>query len=456
MIKSKEFQGVKGIRIRTLNCVMIVAACVLYAFLLYLTVQVFSRYEAMTVATDDYIHCEKAAAMVLKGSDELTEMSRSYVATGEADYAEGYFEEANVNRGRERGLRELEQYHSNDQIHLYLETALGCSYDLMEREIYAMALSADARGIDRSLLPQEIREAELKTEDLALDAGARLARAQEMVLGSAYRDAKALIDGNIDFCLNSTLSAMEGQHLASTEQMLIAIRHQRLCITILVFMNVLIFILISLLIIRPLRIYIKNIGDNKALEVIGSYEFKYLALTYNSVYDLNAANETMLRHQAERDPLTGAMNRGFFDRLQRGLRESPVPVTLALLDVDKFKQINDTFGHGTGDQVLQKVATILTDNFRESDFVIRLGGDEFCVVLTEASKELMGVVGRKFDRINATLSAQSDGLPPISLSVGVACSNEGFDDELYHRADKALYLSKENGRGRCSFDRGTS
>ncbi len=441
----------RGMKIRTFNYAMIVVACVLYAFLLYLTVQVFSRYDIMVDATDAYVHCEHAATMVSVGSDDLTEAVRMYAITEDLKWAETYFEEANVQRTRDRGLEMLEEYHRDDENHRYLETALGYSNDLMRQEIYAMALIARAGDVEPGLLPQEMREVQLSQADLALDREGALAAARGLVFGSSYQYAKELIENNVQYSLNSTLTALREQHTSSTEDLNIAIRRQRLCVTVLFIMNVVVFFFITTLIIRPLQIYIKNIGDNKTLEIIGSYEFKYLAITYNSIYEINNANEIMLRHQAERDALTGIMNRGSFDKLKQSLRGFPVPVTLVLIDVDKFKLINDGYGHAAGDQVLKTVAKLLSDSFRSTDFVARIGGDEFCVVITEVSDQLRSTVERKIGEINTLLRQKPGGMPETSLSAGVATSQEGFDDGLYRRADTALYASKEAGRGRCSF-----
>jgi len=443
--------SLKGVRIRTVNYAMILAALILYGILVYLTVQVFSRYESMNAATEDYVRCEQDAAMVEAGSDELTSSVRLYVVTGEPRWAEAYFEEANVNRGRERGLENLRQYHPDDEIQRYLEAALGYSNDLMEREIYAMALAARARGEALEKLPAGMRAVELSQDDMALDMRGGLERAADLVFGDGYQDAKALIMNNIEFCLDSTLRELENNHVDSIEQLHAAISQQRVCVTLLFVMNVVVFAFVSALIIRPLHIYIQNIKDHRVLEITGAYEFKYLALTYNSIFELNAANEAVLRDQAERDALTGIMNRGAFDRLQESLRDRPGPMTLAIVDVDNFKQINDTYGHAVGDKILVKVAGMLTRSFRSSDFVARMGGDEFCVVLTGCSAGIERTVKQKLEDLNGLLGECGDGLPAVTLSAGVAGAETGLDDSLGRKADKALYVSKGRGRAQCTL-----
>ena len=183
----------------------------------------------------------------------------------------------------------------------------------------------------------------------------------------------------------------------------------------------------------------------------GSYEFKYLALTYNDIYELNATNEAMLSYRAEHDALTGIMNRGAFDRLQVFLRDKDGYLGLMIIDVDKFKLVNDGYGHEMGDRVLKMVAKLLEENFRATDYPARIGGDEFAVILTDAMPKIQEVVAEKVRFMNEVLQNPTDDLPKVSLSVGVAFSEHGFDEDLYKKADAALYEVKENGRCGCRF-----
>ena len=187
------------------------------------------------------------------------------------------------------------------------------------------------------------------------------------------------------------------------------------------------------------------------LETVGAYEFRYLALTYNNIYEINAANEVMLRNKAEKDALTGLLNRGAFDSLRTGLQANACPLALLLIDVDKFKNINDTYGHDVGDKVLKKVANVLNMHFRSNDFIARIGGDEFSVIMMDIKNISKDTIQGKIMDMNRVLKSGTDGLPKITLSVGVAFSEIGFHKELYKMADTALYKVKENGRCGCAF-----
>lgn len=448
----KERGGnIKGIKIRTLNYAMIIAAAVLYAILVYATVQASVKYKRLIEATEDYILCEKDAVLVREGSDFLTEQVRLYVVTMEPEYMEAYFTEKNVTRRRERALEELKGYDTSQETYDYLQKALDNSNKLMEKEIYAMKLIAVSQGYDEASLPEEVNSVVLLGDDKDLSPEEMADKARNMVFDYGYRNAKELIMSNTDYFLDSIIKWTRNKQSESAMFLQNIMSRQRQCVAILFVLNAANFILVVLLIIKPLQVYIDCIKEEKRLEITGAYEFKYLALTYNDIYEVNAANEVLLRHKAEHDPLTGVINRGAFEQMKEILKASVDPLAFLIIDVDKFKLINDNYGHEIGDQVLKKVAKHLTDTFRSQDYVARIGGDEFAVIMTNSTRELQQVIQNKADAMNQFLQNPADGLPPISLSIGIAFSDKGFPEELYSQADRALYQVKENGRCGCRF-----
>lgn len=314
-----------------------------------------------------------------------------------------------------------------------------------------MRLAAQAIGQDLSELPEAVRTVQLSGNELSLTPDEQLSRAREMVFGDAYQASKALITGNVEYSLGTIHTATHQEMLHSAEELERTMSQQRVLISVLFVESLITFILIILLIVKPLQIYVNCIKEDKMMEIVGSYEFKYLALTYNDIYEVNAANEMMLRHKAEHDPLTGIMNRGAFDHLRALLAGKATPLALLIIDVDYFKQVNDGYGHEAGDQVLKKVARLLSESFRNTDYPARIGGDEFAMILTDITSDMQSIVESKVASINSTLTHPTDGLPPVSLSVGGAFSASGFTDGLYKEADLALYRVKEQGRCGCRF-----
>ena len=442
-------QTLKGVKIRTFNIFMIAVSCVVFLCLIYDTVIMPAHYHHLIAHTDEYILCENDANSLSAASDYLTEQVRLYVENMDIRYMDNYFEEIHVAQRREKALAELSSHDTTDAVRHALESALECSNDLMEREIYAMELVSTANGYAESSLPEEVRRIQLKAADAALSPDEMIEKARTMVFDSGYQDAKALIRSHLDYFLDGIISSMAQRQADSAQAMGAAISLQRLLIILLFVINVITFVVITVLIVRPLTIHIRHIKENNLLEITGSYEFKYLAITYNDIYELNAANQAMLTQKAEHDPLTGLMNRRAYDDLTPILKKAAMPLALVLIDVDQFKLVNDLHGHEAGDLILKKISALLLQAFRSTDYVIRFGGDEFAVVMTDIAFEGRHVLEEKIAMLNRILKEPDDQLPPVSLSVGAAFSGHGFRDDLFALADRALYEVKESGRCGC-------
>ena len=448
-MEEKSKKKVKGIKFKNINIYMMIISCVLYLFLIWATVHASQRYNMMITATEDYIACERNAALIEEGSDYLTEQVRLYTVTRDTVYVDNYFAEVYETRRRDVALEQMTAFNVSQEVSGYLQTALDYSNRLMTEEIYAMRLIARAEETAETALPDDVRKMELTEEDLSLSPEEMEAKAQELVFGSAYQESKELIMKNISYFVDNIIDSTMQNQKQSASKLKSTMTQQRVLISVLFVENIFVFILIIVLVINPLKIYIENIEDKEKLNVAGSYEFKYLALTYNNIYELNTANEAMLNYRAEHDALTGIINRGAFERLKQFLKTKDTPIALMILDVDKFKQVNDRYGHEMGDTILKKVANLLEENFRATDHPARIGGDEFAVILTDATEEMKPVIEEKIMSINNTLMNPEKDMPKVSLSVGIAFSANGFEDDLYRKADSALYVTKENGR--CGY-----
>lgn len=193
--------------------------------------------------------------------------------------------------------------------------------------------------------------------------------------------------------------------------------------------------------------FIKS-GANDFLHKPFQAEEFYTRITQNlEMLELMA----QIRDMAERDYLTRVYNRRYFfsagAQLHALLSRRSQPMTVAMLDIDHFKAINDTQGHEVGDAVLRQMAALLSARFRTSDIVARLGGEEFCVLASEMSGELALLL---FDDLRKTFEATpvrfGDTVVPYTVSIGL-CSTPGLSlDAMLREADRMLYRSKSAGR----------
>ena len=190
--------------------------------------------------------------------------------------------------------------------------------------------------------------------------------------------------------------------------------------------------------------------------VLGSY--------YGSLADLvsyEAQSETrslrdrlsVLEDMAFLDPVTGLFNRRYFDRsiaveIARAGRERS-PLSLLICDVDRFKEVNDTWGHAAGDRVLNELAGVLADMGRKTDIVTRFGGEEFCFLLPNTKPEWAKLVA---ERVRAKVEATSVRLDSgemlrVTASIGISTYRAGETaGQFVQRADEALYRAKGLGR----------
>ena len=157
------------------------------------------------------------------------------------------------------------------------------------------------------------------------------------------------------------------------------------------------------------------------------------------------------------DPLTGLANRNLMNlELKKAFawaRRTGSSFSLILMDLDHFKNYNDSFGHSAGDQLLKDIASLILEEIREVDLAVRFGGEEFLVILPDTGKQEAAEVAERIRRkIAGTSFFYSDGEPParITVSLGIATSSSDArdTDELIRRSDNALYRAKDRGRNR--------
>ena len=177
--------------------------------------------------------------------------------------------------------------------------------------------------------------------------------------------------------------------------------------------------------IHPVLNAVERIKEDSPIPEVGANEFRYLARTYNKMYEVYKKSLAHLNFKASHDELTGAYNRSGYELLLSSIDLGST--YMMLFDVDNFKTINDTYGHEVGDKVLTKLVQILKKNFRSDDYVCRIGGDEFVVFMVHSSEVQHNLVASKIKAINRELNEAEDGLPPVTISVGITHGTDATD-----------------------------
>lgn len=451
--EEKNTGALKGFRIQSLSLWLVAFTLIISVLIGIGIVQVMKDYYELAQRTREYVFAQEDARDLLFGSNYLTDQARLYAVTKDHDYAEAYFTEVHESRRRDLALEALEVHlrgRNEDALNTSKE-AMELSNALMVLEIHSMKLAALSAGEDMGSLAREIQDYQLTEEELSWTAQQQADASMELVFGEEYRAMKGQIEAKMSDVTRSVIEICERDQAESESTMKNALIRQSIYTVLVVILVIFSYIMIAVLILRPIRIYVNCIKNNNFLEITGAYEFKYLAATYNNVYEMTMEQQNMLRKKAERDALTGLLNRQAFEQLKSQLRISSEPLAFLIIDVDVFKSINDNYGHDVGDQALIKVARLLDENFRKVDYVLRIGGDEFAVIMEKTGPDKKPIIRSKIEAINEILQHPEDEavFPKYSVSVGIAFSEKGFSDDLFQQTDQALYHTKENGR--CGY-----
>src|SRR5882672_1464890 len=209
-----------------------------------------------------------------------------------------------------------------------------------------------------------------------------------------------------------------------------------------------------------------NVGSILLLLIISALVYRYIGLAFtirffvtltltiilaNIVLSIIVDLHRRLLDQAIVDPLTGTFNRRHMERclsdaIERK-RRSSAPASLLLIDVDRFKRINDQFGHAKGDSVLKGIVSLVANRSRKLDLLFRIGGEEFMLLLPDTQEAAAAVVAEQLRASVAESPLLDDRELTVSIGVGELQPGESLDSWMKH-ADDALYAAKKAGRNR--------
>ena len=428
------------------NCAAVVAF-VLACAVLFTLHGVVEAQERVTRANENFQACQLAASEMQESSDQLTSEARNFVTRQDRINLGNYLAVLNGRNASGGPMDTLRTYALNSGAITALENALEQSERLAQTELYAMRLVATA--INMTDLPDELSSIELTPADQQSTTQEKRTKAYSLVYDETYRNQKLSIRAAVQACterLSDTLREQIEEGSAVLESQLLWMR-----VGVVILVLVLVFVILSsrLLLLWPISLYEKNIQKDEPLEPGGARELRTLSFAYNEMYARNHALTESLAFEAHCDALTGVNNRGSFDAL---VTLHKTDCALILVDVDYFKQFNDKWGHDMGDAILVEVAATLYSCFRSTDYICRIGGDEFAVIMADAQPSMRDVIAHKIEKVSRFLRDDSNGLPGATISVGVAFGGPGStDDGLFQQADAALYATKRAGRDGITF-----
>ena len=391
----------------------------------------------------------EAAHQLTDASDYLTECVQRFTISGDLKFLDEYFTEAFESNRREEAISIMERNESTGSALEELKEAMDESVSLMDLEYYAMKLVIEAKGYTD--YPDVLKEVVLSEEDMALSPDEKIRRATELVLNDDYYDRKDSIRESMHGSLNEIDKLMKSVMDEELDMLHRELDFVRIVIIIQAVSILIMVRLTSILGINPVLKAVDNIKADSPIPEVGANEFKYLAQAYNKMYHKYRSSLEHLNYKASHDELTGAYNRAGYDLL---LESIDLDTTyMLLLDVDNFKTINDTYGHEAGDEVLKKLVHVLNGIFRDDDHICRIGGDEFVVFMVHSAAIKKNLIATKIEQINNELEKTEDGLPPISISVGIVNGKDARDKEdLFEKTDAAMYRSKKSGKRTYTFN----
>jgi diguanylate cyclase (GGDEF)-like protein len=447
--KMKGFNK-KGISHRVVHLWLVLIIFIFSGTVVFATLSLTGTFLSITSASKQNSDLKNAAHELMNASDYLTEQVQRFTVEGDVRFMNQYFTEAFESNRREEAVEKMDLGKKTKQAFIKLQDALNQSVELMDIEYYAMRLVIEAKGITD--YPDILEGIKLSEEDMNLSSEEKMRRASELVHNDKYYQYKDKIRKSMQDSIKEVDKLTRNIEDAEISSLQRQIRLVRISIII---QAGLIFFLIWLttrLAIDPILDAVEQIKEDLPIAETGSNEFRYLAGAYNKMYEKNKSNIENLSFKASHDELTGAYNRAGYDFLLANLHLEDT--YMMLFDVDDFKLFNDNYGHDVGDKVLIKVVNVIRKVFRDDDCVCRIGGDEFVVFIMHSDGINHQLIESKIKQISTRLENTEDGLPPIYLSIGIVNGKDASDStDMFEKADEAMYVSKNNGKGSYTFYR---
>lgn len=405
------------------------------------------KYTKAITIQETMVACNDAAKALQNDSDELTLCVNDYIDTLEEKPLNEYYKIIDEKQ-REKEIEKVEKY---DVDCTALSEALALSDELAIRETHAFALIGKAIGTFDSM-PDMVRNYSLPEREEALSDNEKISLAHKMIHSREYNDSKRAIYGKIDEFEDVVINAAEENLITVTSDVKEYMTTLHWVAGICNILSLLMAVILYKKVTQVLVNYIESIGKNEYIKAQGTSELRYLANVFNDCIRLRNNERAKLKESANSDSLTKISNRRAIEEfIKEKLSDEASGGALIFLDIDNFKSINDTFGHGAGDEVLKCVAGKIKSGFRGSDFAGRFGGDEFIIWMDNVTLSNAEFIKERIKSLMGTANS-GDVAIRYTLSAGITfkCENDDYET-IVARADRALYERKKSGKSGCSI-----
>ncbi len=435
----------KGFRLGRVNLLLIFIGFVIALGMVFNMYETNRSFDQVVSMTEAYLSSQQTAGMLSGIASGMAEQCAAFLESGKPDCVHAWAGQLGAINAQ---IAENETFQTdeinNDE---FLDKAIEAFRAMNETELRAMRLMADTLPVPMAAYPDQIQQAELSEADQALTAEEKKALAEQLIDSEEYRQNRETIATAVDDSHRETSEKGKNRAEQTSAQMKKGLSIQKLLIFGFVFIALVALLINRSLIIAPIQRSADKLDKREPLPVRGSYEVRHLANVYNEVLKDNAEKTEAMSYAATHDALTGLYNRADFDQEYNARANDRIGILI--VDVDHFKQFNDEFGHEVGDRVLKIVADKLTEHFRREDHISRIGGDEFCVILP-GTKQVQGeIIARKIRQINRELQENTNDLPTITISGGLAFWDRPEPGESLFRDADSMLLSLKKTRTDC-------
>ncbi|MBQ7624862.1 MAG: GGDEF domain-containing protein [Clostridia bacterium] len=392
------------------------------------TMRIEKNQSALAELYDEYNNYVTVSQLLRLGSDELSEQVRLYAVTGDLQYMNAYFQEANVTRSRDRALQMLREHDDPFEALPHLAEALQYSVDLMRIEFKSMKLVSQAYGRGADGIPyEEVRDAALTPEEEAMTAAEKREYGLFLLFDEVYENEKGKIWDKTDSVLQSAIIHTDELLTDISAAQENSIARQRIYLILFIAS---VIALGSIIIARTKTDIIRE-EKLEDVEMLSEHLSEELA-------------EATVR--ANEDPLTGLYNRAAYKaRIEALQKDGKRDFAILAWDINDLKRVNDNYGHDVGDIYIRNCCDVFCEIFNKKS-VYRTGGDEFAVVLVgddfERRDELMEKLkaaetsAEKIPTFDAGKAGFAYGLAVFRRSGGKTA------EEVQKQADELMYEKK--------------